>query len=449
VRWLGVFVAVVVLAQGSCGPAQQYTTLRVPAQYKTIQAAVNAANSYDLILVSPGTYRENIDTYRANRIAVRLESTDGPRVTVIDGAGKGPAVILHEAILHGFTITGGVSAQSGGGVYCRGSAYFLRRIERCIITGNRAAVGGGVYGTATLRHNLIHGNRAERDGGGAYLTGQDLHCMSNVFHHNTAGGNGGGAVVYGWRSGGIVENTLFHNTAAGHGGGIQINGGSSGLVVNTILWNNVSAGAGPELHAAGGSATTIRYSVVMRGKGGVAADSTSSVGLGPRFLDLDPRLVDPARGDFHLRATSPCFQAGDPTINRSQLDFIDVEGDPRIVFGAVDIGADEFHPHHYAIGDFRPGRDVTVNAIGPPGVTVVWGLSLHSLTRANPFVIPGVGGIHLLPPILLVPMGLTNGDGLATLRLRIPPTFPAPHPAPSQALIGYRLSNLERLAVRP
>ena len=35
-------------------------TLRVPQDYPTIQAAINAAHNGDLVLVSPGVYNENL-----------------------------------------------------------------------------------------------------------------------------------------------------------------------------------------------------------------------------------------------------------------------------------------------------------------------------------------------------------------------------------------------------
>ena len=35
-------------------------TLTVPAQYNTIQAAINASNDQDTVMVSPGFYQENI-----------------------------------------------------------------------------------------------------------------------------------------------------------------------------------------------------------------------------------------------------------------------------------------------------------------------------------------------------------------------------------------------------
>ncbi len=58
-------------------------TISVPGDFGTIQEAINAAQGVDCILVSPGTYVENIDFLGK---AITLKSTDGSEVTTIDGS---------------------------------------------------------------------------------------------------------------------------------------------------------------------------------------------------------------------------------------------------------------------------------------------------------------------------------------------------------------------------
>ena len=62
-------------------------TINVPADYTTIQAAVDAASNGDEILVAPGTYTSTQDGHVVDMKAkaITLRSTDGAAVTIIDG----------------------------------------------------------------------------------------------------------------------------------------------------------------------------------------------------------------------------------------------------------------------------------------------------------------------------------------------------------------------------
>src|SRR5262245_7113556 len=79
--------------------------LEVPGAYPTIQAAGDAAVAGDTVLVSPGTYHENV----VIDVELELRSVGGPGVTVIDGGGLGDAVSALQGCLgvEGFTLTGG------------------------------------------------------------------------------------------------------------------------------------------------------------------------------------------------------------------------------------------------------------------------------------------------------------------------------------------------------
>jgi len=113
-----------VIALMLVGLARAATTIHVPADQPTIQAAISAAQNGDTILVSPGTYAENIDFIGK---AITVKSTNGAKVTIIDAHQVGPAATfksgeIRASVLSGFTLTNGVGSGPpyfiyGGGVF--------------------------------------------------------------------------------------------------------------------------------------------------------------------------------------------------------------------------------------------------------------------------------------------------------------------------------------------
>ena len=168
--------AILALAAGSLASA---TTINVPADYTTIQAAIDAAVNGDTVLVAPGTYHERID-FLGKAITVASTSISNPAATVINGDAGGSVVTFKSgetaaAVLGGFTITNGSGTPDhywlfGGGVYCY---YSSPTLINNTISGNSAVkdtfgLGGGVYcshSSPTLTNNTISGNSANRGGG--------------------------------------------------------------------------------------------------------------------------------------------------------------------------------------------------------------------------------------------------------------------------------------------
>ena len=71
-----------------------------------------------------------------------------------------------------------------------------------------------------------------------------------------------------------------------------------------------------------------------------AAYQTGSGNDATGFVGVDPLLVIPAAGNLHLNSGSPAINAGE-NLSSSQLGTVDIDGDPRIIHGTVDLGADE------------------------------------------------------------------------------------------------------------
>ena len=88
----------------------------------------------------------------------------------------------------------------------------------------------------------------------------------------------------------------------------------------------------------------------MSGTGNIATDPLF---IGPNGRDGIGGTADDEEGYVHLRGYSPCINAGDPSGDYSGQ--VDLDRQPRVAYGRVDMGADEVFP---AAGDFEPDGDV-------------------------------------------------------------------------------------------
>lgn len=371
----------------------------------TIQAAIDIALPGDqFVLVSNGVYGTGgraIWGTMTNRVVITkpicVRSVNGPAVTVIRGEGPSGdsavrcAYVTNGAILTGFTLTNGATLsqgdytreQCGGGAWCEPG----RTLSNCTLTGNSADAGGGSYdGTlngctllgnsartgggsydGTLNGCMLTGNSASGDGGGSYdgmlkgctLTGNSAYfgggsydsmlndCTLSVnsasygggslygtLNHCTLSGNsayyGGGGSYEGTLSncalvgnsaeggGGSCRGTLNNCTLAGNSAGYG--GGSSGsTLINCIVFYNTARGANWYV-------STMQHCCTTPDPGGIGN------------ITNEPLFV--AANDFRLVAGSPCINAGS---NEAWMaDARDLDGNPRIDAGRVDMGAYEY-----------------------------------------------------------------------------------------------------------
>jgi len=154
--------------------------------FSHIQAAIEAANNGDTILVYPGVYVENV-YFNGKALTVNsLEALEGDRSyvqsTIIDGNRTNPCVSFIdgnlEATLRGFTLRNGMGSFIGGEeLEAWGGGVFMSQIGRvnltnCDITDNVAALGGGVYsygGPLYLSGVNIFENQSVYSGGGLLI----------------------------------------------------------------------------------------------------------------------------------------------------------------------------------------------------------------------------------------------------------------------------------------
>jgi len=82
----------------------QAAEINVPDDYLTIQQAMDAAVSNDIIHVGPGVYSEKIDFTGKS---VTLRSTDGPESTFINGVTYEGVQMGPGGVFEGFTVNTG------------------------------------------------------------------------------------------------------------------------------------------------------------------------------------------------------------------------------------------------------------------------------------------------------------------------------------------------------
>ena len=247
--------------------------IRVPADHATIQSAINAAVAGDVIIVSPGTYRESID-FKGKAITVRSTDPKDPAVvaatTIIGDPGK-PCVafnssegrnsvisgltLAHEDVTRSYPESPGISCNPGsptissnvitgnfpgmfiGGLGLRDASPL---VWRNAITMN---TGMGIWCYCGPSKSDIIGNMflSNTGGGGIWITGDDRQQMlieGNTFVQNSA--RYGGAISHDEGPSVICDNLVTGNVAETFGGGIDL--GPMGKVLDNVIADNTGYG---------------------------------------------------------------------------------------------------------------------------------------------------------------------------------------------------------------
>ncbi|MBN2133119.1 MAG: hypothetical protein JW741_26700, partial [Sedimentisphaerales bacterium] len=261
------------------------------------------------------------------------------------------------AVLDGFTVTAGNADGSGdhhygGGLYNPGGRM---EIVNCTFKGNTAAFGGAIMnqgGPLVMVNTELVGNRAFVLGGGLYNSEGDA-TMHNVrIVGNTAGYAeiAGGAAIYNLNGNLTLINSTVADNLSPTGRAIagfswDFTDASNIEAANCILRNG-----GDEIWSNNPATVAVTYSDVEGGWPG-----TGNIGADPQFVSPGARSIEGEwiDGNYRLGPTSPAIDAGsDAALPADIFDLdedtdvteplpVDLDGEPRIEQTQVDMGAYE------------------------------------------------------------------------------------------------------------
>ena len=241
------------------GSSASASMLRVPAQYPTIQTAIDAAVDGDVVSIKAGLYlpAATLDTL-GKVITVQGEvGPSGTPLVTIDGQdvitvlqcvnSEGQGTLFEHLI-----IRNGRAPQRGGGMLIlNGSSPTL---FNCTFIDNDSGCSGGAVASisqsaaASCHPSFVNctfeGNEASCDGGGFFADGGSSVFVFCQFKNNIADHGGGLANLAGFT--GLIDCELSCNDATADGGALHFGPlATVNILDSTIQWNSaVGAGGG-------------------------------------------------------------------------------------------------------------------------------------------------------------------------------------------------------------
>jgi hypothetical protein len=331
-----------------------------------------------------------IFVYLAGARIVNNKILNNKAHTVSNEVGYGGGIHLEEAsgaIIRDNLIQGNqanpMGDGGGGGLSICGNVQDLIRINGNRIINNSAAYGGGIFSflqnSPVIYNNLFDNNSGSRAVGLVLFSGDNpisknrfqnhqgqetihLAMFQGTFSENIIVSNNTNTGIYlglGFppyprffnniiaKSGtnafiaqGTQQNpffaTLEHNTLVGGGGGAALSIPANNYVTLTLT-NNIITGFPIGLDNNSPSTSTVNSHYTL------FAPDVANHGNNVNFnqsITGETAFINPAANDYHIRFTSAAKDAGTTAIVATE----DIDGDPRPIGSAPDIGADEFNP---------------------------------------------------------------------------------------------------------
>ncbi|MDC3390559.1 leucine-rich repeat domain-containing protein, partial [Flavobacteriales bacterium] len=205
--------------------------------YGIIQTALDASADGDTIIISPGTYYENIIVNTNIVLASKhLLSNDTSYIssTIIDGGGLSRVIRLNhvnssdsiKVTIDGLSVTNGdfPSDYGGGGIYMIASSGWNEAEKHKLILSNL---------------NIYNNNADNNQGGGVYTLGINTDIINCTFSNNTSDNHGG--AFYLQNSSSVISNCTFNNNSSEtSGGAFHVQSMDSVFVLSCHIFNNIA-----------------------------------------------------------------------------------------------------------------------------------------------------------------------------------------------------------------
>jgi len=247
-----------------------------------------------------------------------------------------PTKVARNGVCRGNQVYRARSSYGGGfagGIYVDGGRDII--IERNIVSESDlgleiGAENDGILVTGiVVRDNILFRN----DKAGLAFGGFDASVgrvknssfLNNTVYQNDVLGEGLGELWIQFAEDNIIRNNIFHSTSQN-----VLLYSENGNVNNALNYNLWFTDAGPA------NATFVWQGTIYNSFAAYQAGS----GQDASSLFANPQFVDAGAADFHVVATSPAVNTGDPGFVPGPGE-TDIDAAPRVSGGRVDIGADE------------------------------------------------------------------------------------------------------------
>lgn len=268
-------------------------------------------------------------------------------------------------------------------------------------------------------------------GAGISVSGSNSLIRGNIFEGNIQKAGGYGAAIGGSGTSPIIENNIFRGNTSDYqwlSGVVSFVNSSSPLIANNIFVNNSSNAISLTLPS--GNRPRVINNTIVNNRIGIRVDTRVNqntqvfqnnilvgnqdglriehgwhsnyptweynlvfantrdyVGIPDQTgtsgnIAVEPFFANPSAGDYHLLPLSPCTNTGNPTGN--YIGQTDIDGQPRMMGGRVDMGADEVVFSNIAPAACVSGGDRIIEAEGSFGARLTLDGSCSSDVDSSP-----------------------------------------------------------------